>query len=109
MADIGKIRIRVPSTIKKGDVVRVKSIITHPMEIVERDKQGKPIEKQYNFIHKVIVSYSGKEIAQFETTQAVSQNPYLSFAFKPDKPGTLKITYLDTKGGKYEGTQEIKF
>lgn len=109
MADIGKIRIRVPSTIKKGDVVRVKSIVTHPMEIVERDKQGNPIEKNYNYIYMIIVSYNGKEIAQFEPTQSISQNPYFSFAFKPDKPGQLKITYLDTKGGKYEGAQEIKF
>ncbi|MBI2017117.1 MAG: thiosulfate oxidation carrier complex protein SoxZ, partial [Candidatus Rokubacteria bacterium] len=36
MADIGKIRIRVPSSIKQGDVVRVRTLVIHPMEIVQR-------------------------------------------------------------------------
>ena len=108
MADIGRIRIRIPPNIKKGDVVRVRSLIIHPMEIVER-KDGKPVDKNYHFIHKVIASYNGREILQAETTQSISENPFFSFAFKATEPGTLKIAFLDTHGGKYEGTAEIKF
>ena len=36
MADIGKIRIRMPTSIKQGDVVRVRALVIHPMEIVQR-------------------------------------------------------------------------
>ncbi len=109
MPEIGTVRIRIPSRIKRGDVVRVRCLVIHPMEIVQRDKAGKPIEKNYHFIHKVIMTYNAREVLQAETTQSISENPFFSFAFKATEAGMLKITFLDTHGGKYEGTAEIKF
>jgi hypothetical protein len=75
---------------------------------VER-KDGKPVDKNYRFINRVLVTYLGKELMQFETTQSLSENPFFSFAFKATEPGQIKITFLDTHGGKYEGTADIKF
>jgi len=72
MSDIGKVRLRVPSSIKPGDVVQVRSLVIHPMERIERDAQGKIVEKTYNYINKVTVTYLGKTIAVFDTTQSVS-------------------------------------
>ena len=108
MAEIGRVRIRIPSSIKQGDIVKVRVLVIHPMEIVER-KDGKPVDKNYRFINRVLVTYLGKEVAQFETTQSLSENPFFSFAFKATEPGVLKVTFLDTHGGKYEGTADIKF
>jgi sulfur-oxidizing protein SoxZ len=108
MAEIGSVRIRVPSSVKAGDVVKVRVLVIHPMEIVQR-KDGKPVDKNYYFINRVIVTYAGKELAQFETTQSISENPFFAFAFKATEPGALKVTFLDTHGGKYEGATEIKF
>ena len=109
MSDIGKVRVRVPSTIKPGEVVKVRTLVIHPMERVERDKDGKVIQKNYNYINKVTVTYLGKTVAAFDTTQSVSENPFFSFTFKATDPGPLKITFTDTTGGKYEGTADIKF
>jgi sulfur-oxidizing protein SoxZ len=109
MADIGKVRIRVPSSIKAGDVVRVRTLVIHPMERIERDKSGKIIEKNYNYISHVTVTYLGRPILAFDTTQSVSENPFFSFAFRATDPGPLRITFEDTAGGKYEGTADIKF
>ena len=108
MADIGRVRIRIPSSIRQGDVVKVRVLVIHPMEIVQR-KDGKPVDKNYYFINRVVVTYAGKELAQFETTQSISENPFFSFAFKAVEAGPLKVTFLDTHGGKYEATTEIKF
>ena len=108
-SDIGKVRLRVPSTIKPGEVVRARSLVIHPMERIERDKQGKVIEKNYNYINKVVVTYLGKTVATFETTQNVSENPSLAFTFRATDPGQLKVTFADTTGGRYEGTADIKF
>ena len=55
------------------------------------------------------MTYLGREIAQFETSQSVSENPFFSFALRATEPGPLKVTFLDTHGGKYEGTADIKF
>ena len=107
-SDIGRVRIRVPSSIKAGDIVKVRVLVIHPMEIVQR-KDGKPVDKNYHFIHKVLVTYQGREIVQVETTQSVSENPFFSFSFRATEPGQLTVAFLDTHGGKYEGTADIKF
>ena len=109
MSDIGKVRVRVPSAIKPGDVVRVRALVIHPMERVERDKQDKIIQKKYNYITKVLATYLGKQVAAFDTTQSVSENPFFAFAFRATDPGQVKVTFLDTHGGKYEGTADIAF
>jgi sulfur-oxidizing protein SoxZ len=108
MADIGRVRMRIPASIKPGEVVKVRVLVTHPMEIVQR-KDGKPVDKNYHFIHKVVVTYLGREVAEFDTTQSISENPFFSFSFKATEPGTLKVTFLDTHGGKFEGTTDVKF
>ena len=107
MADVGRVRIRLPSSIKAGEVIKVRVMVMHPMEIVER-KDGKPIDKNYQFINRVLVTYGGREVAQFETSQSISENPYFTFAVRATEPGQLKVTFLDTRGGKYEGTADIK-
>jgi sulfur-oxidizing protein SoxZ len=109
MSEIGRVRIRVPSTIKAGDVVRVRTLVIHPMERIERDQQGKVIERNYNFINRVVATYLGKTVVQFDTTQSVSENPFFAFTFRATDPGTLKVTFVDTTGGRYEGTADINF
>src|ERR671923_303230 len=109
MSEIGKVRLRVPASIKPGDVIRVRCLVIHPMERVERDKAGKIIEKKYHYIDTVTVTYLGKTVATFDTTQSVSENPFFSFTVKVTDPGVLKVQFLDTAGGRYEGTADIKF
>jgi sulfur-oxidizing protein SoxZ len=107
MSEVGRIRIRIPSSIKAGDVVRARVLVMHPMEIVER-RDGKPVDRNYNFINRMVVSYLGREIFQAELTQSVSENPVLAFAFRAIEPGPLRVTFLDTHGGKYESVTDIK-
>ena len=107
MSDIGKVKIRIPSAIKAGDVIRARVLVLHPMEIVQR-KDGKPVDKNYLFINRVIVGYAGREVGQFELTQSVSENPFFSFAVRVTEPGQLKVTFLDTHGGRYEGVADVK-
>jgi thiosulfate oxidation carrier complex protein SoxZ len=109
MAEVGKVSIRLPSAIRQGEVIRVRSFVVHPMEVVQRDKQGALIQKNYSFIHTVIVNFNGKEVMRAETTQAISQNPSFSFPLKVDQPGKLTITFSDTTGKSYEGSAEIRF
>jgi sulfur-oxidizing protein SoxZ len=109
MSEIGKVRLRVPSTIKAGDVVRVRCLVIHPMERIERDKAGKVIAKPYRYIDRVTVTYLGKTVATFDTTQSVSENPYFAFTVRATDPGRLTVTFHDTHGARYEGSTEIRF
>src|SRR2546426_12604908 len=108
MSDIGKVRLRIPSSIRPGDIVQVRSLVIHPMERVERDAQGKIIQKNYNYVNKVIVTYLGKTILTFDTSQGVAENPFFSFTFRATAPGPLKVEFLDTTGGRFERTADVK-
>ena len=109
MAEVGRVSIRLPSTIKQGDVIRVRTLVIHPMELVQRDKQGKIIPNNYHFINSLTAAYNGKEIMRAELTQGVSQNPGLTFPLKVDRPGKLTVTFFDTTSKEYAGQAEVRF
>ena len=79
------------------------------MEVLSFDKDRKPIERNYHFVYKFVVTYNGKEILQAETTQAVSQNPLMAFPVRVTEPGTVRVIFQDTQGKTYTGQAEIKF
>ena len=106
---MAQVRIRVPKTIKQGETITVRALVPHPMEIVQRGKDGKVVEKVYNYIHSVRVTYSGTELLSAQLTQSISANPVLAFKMKADKPGKVEITFEDTTGAKHVGSVDIKF
>ncbi|MDA8340255.1 MAG: thiosulfate oxidation carrier complex protein SoxZ [Nitrospiraceae bacterium] len=106
MAEIGKIRIKLPQGIKKDEVIPVKALITHPMETgMRKDKAGKPIPE--HFINDVKVYYGNDLVTSMEWTIAVSADPFMTFYVKADKAAPLKIVYKDNKGGTFENTVQI--
>lgn len=109
MAEIGRVSIRLPSTIHPGDVIRVRALVIHPMEIVQRDPQGKIIPKNYHFIHTMTVTFNDREVMRAEMTQAISQNPSFTFPLKVERPGRLIVAFSDTSGKIYQGQAEVKF
>lgn len=109
MAEVGRVRLRLPSSIRPGEVIRVRAMVIHPMERVERDAQGRIIPKNYNYVHRVEVTYLGRPVVTFDTTQSVSENPAFTFTVRATDPGPLKVTFLDTAGGRYEATADIRF
>jgi hypothetical protein len=107
MSTLGEVRIRVPGTIARGSVARARALVIHPNERVER-KAGKAVDKNYRFINRVVVSYAGQDIAEFETSTSIGENPTFGFAFRASEPATLKVTFFDTHGGRFEGAVEVK-
>ena len=89
--------------------MQVRSLVIHPMERIERDAQGRIIQKKYQYINRVVVTYLGKPVVTVDTTQSVSENPSFTFMLRATDPGQLKITFHDTHGATYEGTADIKF
>jgi len=104
---MSQVRIRVDQA-KRGEVATVRAMVTHPMEIMQF-KGGKPVEKVYNYVHKVEATYNGKKVFEAETTQAVSQNPFVLFPVRATEPGRIEVIFHDTQGKTYVGQAEIKF
>ena len=106
--NIGEARIRVPDRIRRGDLITVNSIISHPMDTgFFRDAEGEPIPAY--FITQVVVTYAGAEVARFEWTSGISKDPVVSFTLKADTEGPLTMVWTDNKGATFKQSVNISF
>ena len=67
MTEIGKAKIVVPAHISRGDVIRIQSIVQHPMDTGFFRDANTNIIPPY-FIKEVNLSYGGAQIPRFEWT-----------------------------------------
>ena len=105
---IGEARIRVPDRITRGDVIRVSSIISHPMDTgFFRTADGQPIPAF--FIKDVVITYGDQQVARFEWTSGISRDPVVSFSLKAEKEAPLTMVWTDSKGGVYRRSVDIVF
>jgi sulfur-oxidizing protein SoxZ len=108
MTDIGQARIRVPDQIRRGDLITVNAIISHPMDTgFFRTAEGNPIPAY--FINDVVVTYGGQEVARFDWTSGVSRDPVVSFTLKADKEAPLSMVWSDNKGASFKQSIHISF
>ena len=105
MADDIKPRLRIPTSARKGEVVEIKTLITHPMETgLRKDTDGKIVPRQ--IVNALSVTYNGKPVLNAKLEPAVSANPYLAFFLKVEEAGTLRFTWTDDN--KQSWTAESK-
>ncbi len=90
-------RIVVPTEVKAGAIVEIKTLIRHEMETGHRrDNFGKPIPR--DIIHSFVVTYSGEEIFRAELFPGVAANPYFAFTTIATGTGELVFTWTDDTG-----------
>ncbi len=100
-------RVRVPATAKAGEIIEIKTLISHDMESGQRkDKDGKPIPRK--IINKFTAKFNGKEFLSVDWYSAVSANPYQSFYFRAKESGTLDFVWKDDDGSEYKSTHQLK-
>lgn len=104
---MAQVKIRLPSHMVAGDPIVVRALVVHPMETVQRDKDGKVVDKVYNFVHTVTADFNGKEVMRGSLTQSVSANPFVTFAFAAKESGKLTVTFEDTTGEKHTGSADV--
>tara|TARA_B100000315_G_C14342758_1_gene480351 strand:- start:52 stop:378 length:327 start_codon:yes stop_codon:yes gene_type:complete len=104
---MAKARVKVPKSVKKGQVFEVKSLISHKMEtgLRKNKKTGKKIPKQ--IINKFSVTYGGKVVFSADWNTPVSANPYTSFYVKAGKSGPMKFKWTEDNGKATEKTVNI--
>ena len=74
MSDDIKPRLRVPANAKKGEVVEVKTLITHPMENGQRkDADGKLIPRL--LVNSLAVTYNDKPCGSSPRSPPIPTSP----------------------------------
>jgi sulfur-oxidizing protein SoxZ len=89
--------INVPAKAKRGDVIEIKTLISHVMETGFRpDASGKPIPR--DIITDFVCKYNGEEIFRAELFPAISANPFFTFTTVATESGTLTFEWTGDKG-----------
>ena len=106
MADGVKPRVKVPKSAKAGEVITIKTLISHPMESGQRkNADGSVIPRE--IINRFTCELNGQLVIDVSIDPAVSTNPYFEFDAKVDAAGEFKFTWYDDDGSVYEDTKPI--
>lgn len=100
-------RVRVPKSAKKGDLVEIKTLISHDMESGQRKgSDGKVIPRK--IIKKFTADFNGKPVFSADWYPSISANPYQSFYWKASESGEFKFSWLDDDGSTYTATSKVE-
>ena len=92
-----KPRIKLPKEARKGEVIQIKTLISHVMESGQRkDKDGNTIPRK--IINKFTCEFNGKPVFSANLDPAVAANPYMQFNAKVNESGTFIFTWTDDDG-----------
>ena len=89
--------INVPKTAKRGDVIEIKTLISHIMETGYRHgTNGQVIPR--DIIERFVCSYNGEEVFRAELFPAIGANPFISFFTVATASGTLAFEWTGDNG-----------
>jgi sulfur-oxidizing protein SoxZ len=99
-------RVRVPRDAKAGDVIEIKTLISHTMESGQRkDKDGNLIPR--SIINRFTCDFNGQNVIDVTLEPAISTNPYFEFQATVPESGTFTFTWYDDDGSIYTDTKDI--
>lgn len=100
-------RIRVPDRAKPGEVIEIKTLISHPMESGERtDGSGAKIPRQ--IIEKFVCTYDGEEVFSADWSPGISANPYLAFTTVATRSGEIVLSWTEDDGSVHVASARIE-
>jgi sulfur-oxidizing protein SoxZ len=101
-----KPRIRVPKTAKKGEIVTIKTLVSHIMESGQRkDKDGNTIPRK--IINTFRCEFNGRPVMSCDLAPAISANPYMEFSAKVEESGTFAFVWIDDDGTETRAEEAI--
>ncbi|WP_372617342.1 thiosulfate oxidation carrier complex protein SoxZ [Falsiroseomonas sp.] len=106
-APIGQPRVRLPSQVKAGEVIEIRTLISHIMETGQRrNQEGQIIPR--DIIKSFRCSFEGQPVFSMDLHPAISANPYIAFPFKVERAGNLEFTWTNDAGEERKLTQAIR-
>ena len=101
--------MKIKAKLKKG-VVKVKAMAKHDMMTYNQAEKKTGNRDDANFITHMSATCNGETVYDMSTSQFLSKNPIVKFAFKGDfkKGDVLEMNWVDRKGGTGKGKGKIK-
>ncbi|MEL6292384.1 MAG: thiosulfate oxidation carrier complex protein SoxZ [Pseudomonadota bacterium] len=100
-------RVKVPKTASAGEVITIKTLMSHKMESGQRKdrKTGEIIPRM--IINKFNATFNGTEVFSVDIEPAVSANPFLQFSVKVPESGEFHFKWVDDSGKVFETKKKI--
>lgn len=103
-----KPRVKVPRSAEIGEVITIKTLISHPMESGQRkdSKTGETIPR--NIVNSFTATFNGETVFEVDVEPAVSANPYFEFQMRVPEAGELAFRWVADDGAVYETSKKIE-
>jgi sulfur-oxidizing protein SoxZ len=89
--------INVPPQAKRGDIIEIKTLISHVMETgFRRTQTGQALPR--NIIRRFVCSYNGTEVFRADLHPAISANPFIVFSTVATESGTPTFNWTGDNG-----------
>jgi len=89
--------VNVPAQARKGEVIEVKTLISHVMETgYRRTERGAAVPR--DLIRQLVCAYNGVEVFRAELHPAIAANPFIAFSTVATESGTLTFTWTGDNG-----------
>lgn len=89
--------ISVPATARRGEVIAIKTLVSHLMETGFRHTtEGKEIPR--DIITSLVCAYNGEEVFRARLFPAIAANPFVTFHTVATESGTLVFTWSGDNG-----------
>jgi sulfur-oxidizing protein SoxZ len=89
--------INVPARARRGEVIEIKTLVSHPMETGYRRTQlGAPIPR--DIIRRFVCTYNGTEVFSADLNPAISANPYFAFSTVATESGSIAFHWTGDNG-----------
>jgi sulfur-oxidizing protein SoxZ len=89
--------INVPERAKRGEVIELKALVSHPMETGYRRTQLGALVPR-DIIRRFVCTYNGTEVFRAELHPAIAANPFIAFPTVATESGTLAFQWTGDNG-----------
>jgi sulfur-oxidizing protein SoxZ len=98
--------INVPPKAKRGQIIEIKTLISHVMETgYRRNETGGAIPR--DIINSFVCTYNGEEVFRATLAPAIAANPFITFFTVATETGTLEFKWTGDNGSVETGTAKI--
>lgn len=101
-----KARISVPARARQGEIMAVKTLISHPMETgFRRNSLGQAIPR--DILTRFECRYNEKSVFTATLHPAVAANPFIAFHVRAQDSGKLEFIWTDQDDQVTRVTREL--
>ncbi|MBI3029194.1 MAG: thiosulfate oxidation carrier complex protein SoxZ [Candidatus Rokubacteria bacterium] len=105
---LGNPMLRLPRSIKAGEVVEVRAKVDHNSHTGLALREGKFVRTGPEFyVKQMLVYLDDQKISEFQMTSAVSPNPLIRFPLRATRSGTLRVVFVNNEGQRWEVSQPL--